>query len=105
MPLLITAPLSIWARNFAGTASRPFASIVCSYSPRNISVPYATMGCYSAVHTKYSKLFSLIQEHLAFSPHISNKLTIIPHLSPLDYNRKPPAGERVLSTNFLQPGG
>src|SRR5581483_214172 len=36
MPLLITAPRSNCPRNLAGTAIRPFASIVCSYSPRNI---------------------------------------------------------------------
>src|SRR5579883_2677050 len=37
MPLLITAPRSNCPRNLAGTAIRPFASIVCSYSPRNMS--------------------------------------------------------------------
>src|SRR5581483_1738310 len=37
IPLLITAPRSNCPRNLAGTAIRPFASIVCSYSPRNIS--------------------------------------------------------------------
>src|SRR5579863_2142697 len=36
IPLLTTAPRSICDRNLAGTAMRPFASIVCSYSPRNM---------------------------------------------------------------------
>src|SRR5258707_6892093 len=38
MPLLITAPCCSCPRNLAGTAMRPLASIVCSYSPRNMSV-------------------------------------------------------------------
>src|SRR6266550_4082953 len=39
IPLLMTAPRSICALNLAGIAKRPFASIECSYSPRNISDP------------------------------------------------------------------
>src|SRR6266487_205699 len=38
IPLLKTAPFSSCPRNLAGTAIRPFASIVCSYSPRNMSI-------------------------------------------------------------------
>src|SRR6266496_5446375 len=38
-PLLMTPPRSICTRNLAGTAMRPFASIVCSCSPRNIAHP------------------------------------------------------------------
>src|SRR5436853_6648484 len=41
IPLLITPPRSICALNLAGTAMRPFASIVCSCSPRNITDPVA----------------------------------------------------------------
>src|SRR5207248_566291 len=36
IPLLRMEPRTIWVRNFAGIAMRPFVSIVCSYSPRNI---------------------------------------------------------------------
>src|SRR5579863_1024729 len=46
MPLLITAPSSSCERNFGGTATRPFASIVCSYSPRNIFYPPAGDDCH-----------------------------------------------------------
>jgi hypothetical protein len=51
-------------------------------------------------YARYSKMFSLIQEGLTFFPHTSNNFTIIPHSSPLDYNRKPPRAKRGLSTTF-----
>src|SRR5438094_10636305 len=35
-----TAPSSIWARNFAGTASRPLSSTECRYSPVNTCLGY-----------------------------------------------------------------
>src|SRR3954471_13233737 len=49
IPLLITAPLSSWARNFAGTAILPFASMLCSYSPRNIKNRYTLSNDESAL--------------------------------------------------------
>ena len=62
MPLLRTAPRSICARNRAGTAIRPFASIVCSYSPRNICdrVAFSSDELFWLSPVKYSAMFPRI---------------------------------------------
>src|SRR6266568_221339 len=98
LPLLITAPRSIWIRNLAGTARRPLASIVCSYSPRNMflhgtRISEALLHQY-ACHTlqkrvvpvapeKHSSMFSRIQEFFTFFPTHRPTPSILPHFSPL----------------------
>src|SRR5579863_2215065 len=79
IPLLTTAPLSICARKRAGTAMRPFASTVCSYSPRNICSPYQ---CLVVAPAKYLRKFSHFLIHFAYFPH-SLEFTNLPHFPPL----------------------
>src|SRR5437867_6174025 len=90
-PLLMTPPRSICARNLAGTAMRPFASIVCSCSPRNIAHPspllqLTSIRVVSVAPCETSQIFSRILGtlHLLPPPYV---LTIIPTLPHFDYNR------------------
>src|SRR5437762_9662858 len=87
IPLLITPPRSICARNLAGTAMRPFASIVCSCSPRNIAHPspllqLTSIRVVSVAPCEASQIFSRILGtlHLLPPPYV---LTKIPHFTPL----------------------
>src|SRR6266487_1997531 len=86
-PLLMTPPRSICARNLAGTAMRPFASIVCSCSPRNIAHPspllqLTSIRVVSVAPCEASQIFSRILGtlHLLPPPYV---LTKIPHFTPL----------------------
>src|SRR5258708_28689277 len=106
MPLPITAPRSICERNFAGTARRPFESIVCSYSPRNISK--LTLSPTTGHNGGPWEVLQDVLPHLTHFtdfPHPPFRLTNFPHFSPLHCNIYLPLGERVLSTNFFSYGG
>src|SRR5947209_18116012 len=110
IPLLSMEPGTICVRNFAGIAMRPFVSIVCSYSPRNIvtarySSQFVFLWSLAGMHAHWSPALCL--PFLAFSlPTVQpRKFPTFPHSSPPHYTIFCKPCARNLSTNFYESTG